>query len=104
MSKYVVVSRYYKYGQVECKIYEEDKLVELIKSELIKSRDTLINMYKQYPPGLEHYKQVEAVMNGQVNVKKMIQTMLKVGNHMVQYEIGWGWYSVVRMSDGKQWL
>lgn len=106
MSKYIVVSRYYKYAEVECKIYEEDAMVNLIMSTLRKEKDVIMRMYHQYPPSIGIEKMCErlnAVANNGVNITKMIQTMIMIGNDLVKYEYGWGWYSVVRVGDGKQW-
>lgn len=106
MTKYVVVSRYYKYAEVECKIYDEVKLINLIMSTLRKEKDIIMRMYNEYPPSIGIEKMCErltSVANNRVGITKMIQTMIMIGNDLVKYENGWGWYSVVRVGDGKQW-
>jgi hypothetical protein len=104
MSKYVVVSRNYRYAEVDCEVYEEKDLKDLIMKSLTRLKDTILHMYKTYPPDVKKYKRIKLATKGEVNLKKMIQVMLEIGNDLVRYEFGWGWYSVVRMPDGKQWL
>ena len=106
MAKYVVVSRYYKYAEVECKIYNEATMIDLIRSTLKKEKDTIMQMYHKYPPSIGIEKMCEKltlVANNKVNIEKMIQIMIMVGGDMVNYEYGWGWCSVDRVGDGKQW-
>lgn len=107
MEKYVVVSRNYKYGEVECKIYDEDKMIDIIKTELIRNNHSIMCMYKKYPPSIGIEKmchRLNSILNDQVNIKKIITFMLALGNDLYKYQFGWGWYSVVRLTDGKQWL
>ena len=42
--------------------------------------------------------------DNKVNITKIVQTMLMIGHDLVKYWSGWGWYSVVHVGDGEQWI